>query len=81
MRQFQHVLVAFGSNLPVNAAESAEIIRSAATSLSGHGMVIRRMSRLFASPCFPAGAGPAYVNAAALVEVGEGGAEVLAGLH
>ncbi|MEO6298285.1 MAG: 2-amino-4-hydroxy-6-hydroxymethyldihydropteridine diphosphokinase [Paracoccaceae bacterium] len=81
MRQFQHVLVAFGSNLPVNAAESAEIIRSAATSLSGHGMVIRRMSRLFASPCFPAGAGPDYVNAAALVEVREGAAEVLARLH
>lgn len=56
-------------------------VREAAQALSGAGMVIRRMSRLFASPAFPPGSGPDYVNAAAIVEVRETAEEVLARLH
>jgi 2-amino-4-hydroxy-6-hydroxymethyldihydropteridine diphosphokinase len=40
-------------------------------------------SRLYATPCFPAGAGPDYVNAAAVVECGEAAdlASILLRLH
>ena len=81
MRQVQHVLVAFGSNMPLNGKDPVATVRAAAAALAGQGMVIRRMSRLFASPCFPAGSGPDYVNAAAVVEVREAAAQVLARLH
>ena len=42
-----------------------------------------RLSRFFATPCFPAGAGPDYVNAAAVIVPAEGmqPADVLAALH
>ena len=81
MRQVQHALVAFGSNLHLNGKDPLTTLREAALALSSRGMVIRRISRSYASPCFPAGAGPDYVNAAALVEVRETAAEVLARLH
>lgn len=38
-------------------------------------------SRLFTTPCFPAGAGPDYVNAAMSVEWSGSGAALLAHLH
>ncbi len=81
MRHVQHVLVAFGSNMDLNGKDPLSTLREAARTLVLHGMVIRRISRFYASPCFPAGAGQDYVNAAALVEVREGAAEILAHLH
>ena len=43
--------------------------------------MIRAVSRFFSTPCFPAGAGPDYVNAAALVETEAAPQEVLTLLH
>ena len=45
------------------------------------GLVIRSQSRFFATPCFPAGAGPDYVNAAVLIETDLVPDAVLAVLH
>ncbi len=81
MRQVQHALVAFGSNKHLSGKDPLATVREAAAALTSAGMVIRRMSRWFGSPAFPPGTGPDYVNAAALVEVREGAAEVLARLH
>jgi 2-amino-4-hydroxy-6-hydroxymethyldihydropteridine diphosphokinase len=64
-----HALVAFGANLPALSRPPAETIRTALAELvkSGHGLAA--VSRFYATPCFPAGAGPDYVNAAAALRV------------
>lgn len=78
-----HVLVAFGANLPFEGEEPAQTLRKAAASLSAEGLHLLALSRFFATPCFPAGAGPDYVNAAAVLDSGPSVdlASVLARLH
>lgn len=78
-----HALVAFGGNLPWNGQNPAELIGAAVTSIIRAGLSLAAMSRLFATPCFPAGAGPDYVNAAArfLLPQQMTPEEVLAVLH
>jgi 2-amino-4-hydroxy-6-hydroxymethyldihydropteridine diphosphokinase len=62
-----HALIAFGANLPLGTVSPAETIMAAVVALREEGVETRHLSRLFRTPCFPAGAGPDYVNAAALV--------------
>jgi 2-amino-4-hydroxy-6-hydroxymethyldihydropteridine diphosphokinase len=77
------ILIALGANLPIGAQSPAETLRAALAALPGQGLVVAAASRLFATPCFPAGAGPDYVNAAARLEAAEVLAPraVLAALH
>jgi 2-amino-4-hydroxy-6-hydroxymethyldihydropteridine diphosphokinase len=77
------VLVALGANLPHDGRSSAETLRAAIAALPGEGLVLVRASRLFATPCFPAGAGPDYVNAAIRLQAtaGQSPRDVLAALH
>ena len=63
--EVQHALVAFGANLPLGDAPPEATIASALAGLQGEGFELGRFSGLFRTPCFPAGAGPDYVNAAA----------------
>ncbi len=59
-----NALVALGSN-QVTAHETVmELLVEAVARLSERGVVIRSVSRFFSTPCFPAGAGPDFVNAA-----------------
>ena len=76
-------LVAFGGNLPFEGDGPANTLRLAVTALADEGLEVAALSRFFATPCFPAGAGPDYVNAAAVLNCGEvvDLASVLAGLH
>jgi 2-amino-4-hydroxy-6-hydroxymethyldihydropteridine diphosphokinase len=60
-------LVAFGANLPFDGSAPADTIRQAIRALSDEGFSLHGLSRLFLTPCFPAGAGPDYVNAAAVL--------------
>ena len=60
-------LIAFGANLPAGALTPAATISAAAQWLGSHGLEGLRLSPLYLTPCFPAGAGPDYVNAAAVV--------------
>lgn len=78
-----HALVALGGNLPWNGLPPAETLRAALVALPVAGLPVLRHSRLYRTPCFPAGAGPDYVNAAAVIEVPAGAtsASVLALLH
>lgn len=62
-----HALVAFGANLPFDGQMPAESVRQAVIALAADGVDVVAMSRLFATPCYPPGAGPDYVNAAAVV--------------
>ncbi|MGL6210591.1 MAG: 2-amino-4-hydroxy-6-hydroxymethyldihydropteridine diphosphokinase [Paracoccaceae bacterium] len=79
----KHALVAFGANLPFNGQEPAATISVAFKALAGLGLPLTAVSRLYKTPCFPAGAGPDYVNAAGLMTLRqEMTAEtVLAALH
>lgn len=64
-------LVALGANLPFSGEPPAETLRQALKALSEEGLAVLAVSRFYATPCFPAGAGPDYVNAAAVLAVGE----------
>lgn len=80
-KSFQVGVIALGGNLPSVVGDPAKTLVEALVALSQRGVVIRRISRFFETPCFPAGAGPDYVNAAAVIEwSGEPGA-FLAQLH
>lgn len=63
-------LVAFGANLPFEGDPPETTLRRAAKALGEEGLSVLALSRLYATPCFPAGAGPDYVNAAAVLDVG-----------
>jgi 2-amino-4-hydroxy-6-hydroxymethyldihydropteridine diphosphokinase len=64
-----HALVALGANLPFEGEPPAKTLERAVKALSTEGLSVLSVSRFFATPCFPAGAGPDYVNAAAVLAV------------
>lgn len=81
MRHVQDYLVAFGANLKSGDLSLAQTVLAAAEALASPQVTLAAMSRLFASPCFPAGAGPDYVNAAALLRSTLDAQAMLAHLH
>jgi len=74
-------IVALGANLPSPAGPPEATLRAALAALAGRGLRVTRRSRLFRTPCFPRGAGPDYVNAAACLRCAGGPETVLRGLH
>ncbi|MBY6002911.1 2-amino-4-hydroxy-6-hydroxymethyldihydropteridine diphosphokinase [Salipiger bermudensis] len=77
----QEKLIALGANLSSAIGSPAETLHAAIKELSAAGEVVAQVSRFYATPCFPAGAGPDYVNAC-LVSSGEfSAADTLALLH
>lgn len=79
----QSCLIALGANLPFDDQPADETLRRAALLLPDAGFAGVRLSRIWRTPCFPAGAGPDYANAAAAaVWTGGGGPRAaLAALH
>lgn len=78
-----HALIALGANLPFEGESPAGTIRRALEALAEEGLSVLGVSKFYATPCFPAGSGPDYVNAAAVLSADQGGdpASVLARLH
>lgn len=75
-------LVAFGANLSFEGMAPLQTVHVALGALADEGLEPLSVSPIYATPCFPAGAGPDYVNGAALLAVGNlTPAEVLAALH
>ena len=74
-------LVALGSNATEREHSNAELLKQAVAEIKAEGLATRRLSRLFSTPAFPAGAGPDFVNAALVVESPLAPEEVLAILH
>ena len=82
MRPENPVLIALGANLPLEDLPPVAVLQGALRALAEAGLPPVVVSRFYATPCFPAGAGPDYVNAAAVLEGGARDAEaVLAVLH
>ena len=79
----QPALIALGANLPQEGRAPMATLALALADLSVGGLVPLRTSSMYATPCFPAGAGPDYVNAASMLQVPPGwdAARVLALLH
>lgn len=74
-------LIALGANLPSEAGPPADTLRAALRLLVAEGVRDLQCSRFFATPCFPPGAGPDYVNAAARLVFDGGPERLLARLH
>lgn len=79
----KHALVALGANLNFGDMSPKSTILAAIAELDRVGLPVKKLSRLYQTPCFPAGAGPDYVNAAALVTLRHAmdAADILACLH
>lgn len=81
MRNGKSALVAFGANQPTEGFSLAETLLAAAKTLESADLTVVRMSRLYATPCFPHGAGPDYVNAVALINTNLDADGLLTRLH
>lgn len=76
-----NIAIALGGNLPFQGAPTATLMVRAIRDLGVDDVVIRAVSRFFSTPCFPAGAGPDYVNAAILVDTPLSPDQLLQRLH
>jgi 2-amino-4-hydroxy-6-hydroxymethyldihydropteridine diphosphokinase len=74
-------LIALGANLPSGSGPPEAALRAALAALSEAGATGLQASRFFATPCFPPGAGPDYVNAAARLHHPGPADELLAVMH
>lgn len=79
IRRNQRALLALGANLSTQARKPAETLRAALADLAANGCDILAVSRFFRTPAFPAGNGPDYINAAAILRH-DGPPEALLGL-
>jgi len=74
-------LIALGSNLSSDAGGPEDTIRSGLEMLEEQGVRPCVVSRFFKTPCFPAGAGPDFVNVTASVMCNLSPTELLTVLH
>ncbi|SLN58706.1 2-amino-4-hydroxy-6-hydroxymethyldihydropteridinepyrophosphokinase [Roseovarius litorisediminis] len=81
MKLAHHFLIAMGGNLPSSAGPPADTIRAALAELEKCGAEILSVSRFYQTPCFPPGAGPDYVNAAACIHFDRDAQALLSVLH
>ncbi len=81
MKSNDGFLIALGGNLPSTAGPPERTLRAALAMLGTSGCDVASVSRLYHTPCFPPGAGPDYVNAAAHLDFDGTAADLLAVLH
>ena len=79
--QRQFALVALGSNLPFESLKPIQTLSAALSVIVNDSTIVTSVSRFYRTPCFPAGAGPDYVNAALKLETGLGATDLLGLLH
>lgn len=77
------LLLALGANMPFSGQGPEKTILSALTDICDSAFHLEVVSQLFRTPCFPVGAGPDYVNAAAVLTLRKplSPGEVLTHLH
>ena len=75
------LLIALGANMQSEVGPPEATLRHALDAMPQAGLAIRAESPFYATPCFPAGAGPDYVNAAVRVTARMDAPSVLALLH
>lgn len=77
----QQILLAFGGNLPLEGEDPLTFIPRALSQLSVLGVEVVERSPFYKTPCFPAGAGPDYVNGALKCRSNFAPEKVLSVLH
>lgn len=77
----KYIFLALGGNLDLDGVLPQEVMAQALLSLQLPAFVLHSQSRFFQTPCFPVGAGPDYVNAAAVFLCSLRPKDVLAHLH
>lgn len=77
----QEILIALGANMKSTYGGPADTLSSALARLPELGLAVCKVSRFYETPCFPAGAGPDYVNACAHLSADLSPEAVLAALH
>ena len=75
------LIVALGSNQISGESTPELILRHAVQAIEMRGAVIRKSSAFYQTPCFPAGVGPDYINAALLIEAAWTPAQAMSQLH
>lgn len=76
------MLIALGSNLEAEGQTSRALVAEAAASVAARAGGVARLSAFYATPAFPAGSGPDFVNAAmALTDVTLSAGDMLALCH
>lgn len=78
---FTAALVALGANLPLLGQPPEVTLRNALGLILNEMVHIRAVSRFFRSAAYPAGSGPDYVNAVAMLDVQIDADALLAHLH
>jgi len=73
--------IALGANIPSRFGVPFDTLEKALVLMNASGFKVKAVSRFHATPCFPPGAGPDYVNACATLEVNATPVETLAHLH
>ena len=74
-------LIALGSNEESDWGDARETVQKAMLAVGGLSEKSPRFSSLYATPAFPAGVGPDFVNAAAAIFTNLSAAELLGRLH
>ena len=74
-------LIALGANMPSQAGPPRAALHSALDALGAAGARAQSVSSFYHTPCFPPGAGPDYVNAAARIAFEGTPQDLLALLH
>lgn len=81
LRYDEPALIALGSNISSRAGLPEVTLRQALDEMVKRGISIRTVSRFYRTPAFPAGSGPDFVNAAAVIDPGGSPAQLLDSLH
>ena len=81
MTSHQQYLICLGGNLPLSDCAPDVTLKTSLLCLKKQGVSVEAVSRFFSTPCFPAGSGPDYINAAAQIAFSGGAGEILAILH
>jgi 2-amino-4-hydroxy-6-hydroxymethyldihydropteridine diphosphokinase len=68
LQKDRQCLLAFGANENSHFGRPEQTIRSALKAFDHESVIVIAVSRFFRTPAFPAGSGPEFVNAAALIE-------------
>lgn len=74
-------MLALGGNLPTDTGGPFDTLQAALKQLDCKGIRLCGLSRFYATPCFPKGAGPDYVNAAAVIDSDFSATAMIARLH
>ena len=76
-----YCLIAVGANLPSATGTALQTLEKSLELFLLESLQIRRISKWFSTPAFPAGSGPDFVNGAVMVETSLTPTGVLAALH